>query len=45
VRVSFDRFRLDTALAIPMERVGLLDEKPGPRLLFSLTTRLWPWSY
>ena len=45
VRVAFDRFRLDTALAIPMERVGLLDEKPGPRLLFSLTTRLWPWSY
>lgn len=45
VRVSFDRFRLDTALAIPMERVGLLDKKPGPRLLFSLTTRLWPWSY
>jgi hemolysin activation/secretion protein len=45
VRVSFDRFRLDTALAIPMERVGLLDKKPGPRLLFSLTTRLWPWKY
>ena len=45
VRVSFDRFRLDTALAIPMERVGLLDKKPDPRLLFSLTTRLWPWSY
>jgi hemolysin activation/secretion protein len=45
VRVAFDRFRLDTAIAIPMQRVGLLDEKPDPRLLFSLTTRLWPWSY
>jgi hemolysin activation/secretion protein len=45
VRLSFDRFRLDTALAIPLQRVGLLDRKPDPRLLFSLTTRLWPWSY
>jgi hemolysin activation/secretion protein len=45
VRVSFDRFRLDTALAIPMQRVGLENKKPDPRLLFSLTTRLWPWSY
>ena len=45
VRVSFDRFSFDTALAIPMQRVGLLDKKPDPRLLFSLTTRLWPWSF
>jgi hemolysin activation/secretion protein len=45
VRLSFDRFRLDTALAVPLQRVGLLDRKPDPRLLFSLTTRLWPWSY
>ena len=45
VRMSFDRFRLDTAIAIPMQRVGLLNHKPDPRLLFSLTTRLWPWSF
>ena len=44
-RVSFDRFTLDTALAVPLTRVGLLDQKPDPRLLVSLTTRLWPWSY
>jgi hemolysin activation/secretion protein len=44
-RVSFDRFALDTAIALPLTHVGLLDEKPDPRLLISLTTRLWPWSY
>ena len=44
-RVTFDRFALDTALAVPLTHVGLLDEKPDPRLLVSLTTRLWPWSY
>jgi len=44
-RVRFDRFWLDTSLAFPLTRVGLLDEKPDPRLLISLTTRLWPWSY
>ena len=45
VRASWDRFRLDALLAVPFQRVGLLDEKPNPRLLISLTTRLWPWSY
>jgi hemolysin activation/secretion protein len=44
-RVNFDRFALDAALAIPLTRVGLFDTKPDPRLLISLTTRLWPWSY
>jgi hemolysin activation/secretion protein len=44
-RVNFDRFSLDTSLAVPLTRVGILDEKPDPRLLVSLTTRLWPWSY
>ena len=44
-RVVFDRFALDTTLAVPLTRVGILDEKPGVRLLFNLTTRLWPWSY
>jgi hemolysin activation/secretion protein len=44
-RVSFDRFALDTALAVPLTRVGFEDKKPGVRVLVSLTTRLWPWSY
>jgi phosphoglycolate phosphatase-like HAD superfamily hydrolase len=44
-RVVFDRFSLDAALAVPMTRVGLFDEKPDPRFLISLTSRLWPWSY
>ena len=44
-RVVFDRFALDTTLAVPLTRVGIFDEKPGVRLLFNLTTRLWPWSY
>lgn len=44
-RIAFDRFSLDAALAVPMTRVGLLDEKPDPRILISLTSRLWPWSY
>lgn len=45
VRVTYDRFTLDAAAAIPLTRVGLDDRKPDPRLLISLTTRLWPWSY
>ena len=44
-RLSFDRFALDAALAVPLTRVGILDEKPDPRVLISLTSRLWPWSY
>ena len=44
-RIVFDRFALDTTVAVPLTRVGILDEKPGVRLLFNLTTRLWPWSY
>jgi hypothetical protein len=44
-RATFDRFVLDAALAVPMTRVGVLDKKPDPRVLISLTTRLWPWSY
>ena len=44
-RISFDRFSLDAALAVPLTRVGLFDEKPDPRILISLTSRLWPWSY
>ena len=43
-RIGFGRFALDAALAVPLTRVGLLNEKPNPRLLISLTSRLWPWS-
>ena len=45
VRANLDRFRLDAALAFPLKRAGLLTETPDTRLLFSLSTRLWPWSY
>jgi hemolysin activation/secretion protein len=44
-RVNFDRFVLDAALAIPLTRVGILNQRPDPRFLVSLTSRLWPWSY
>jgi hemolysin activation/secretion protein len=44
-RINFDRFALDASLAVPLTKVGILDEKPDPRLLVSLTSRLWPWSY
>jgi hemolysin activation/secretion protein len=40
-----DRARLDLALAVPLERAGLQARRPDPRLLVSLTTRLWPWSF
>lgn len=43
-RIGFSRFALDAAIAFPLTHVGLLNEKPGPRVLVSLTTRLWPWS-
>jgi len=39
-----NRARLDLTLAVPLERAGLQTERPDPRLLLSLTTRLWPWS-
>ena len=43
-RVSFNRFALDAALAVPLSRVGIDDRRPPVRFLISLTTRLWPWS-
>lgn len=39
-----DRAQLDVVLAVPLQRAGLLPDRPDPRLLVSLTTRLWPWS-
>ena len=44
-RVNFDRFVLDAALAVPLNQIGPLNQKPDPRFLISLTTRLWPWKY
>ena len=44
-RVNWNRFVLDAGLAIPLTHVGPLNRKPDPRLLISLTTRLWPWKY
>ena len=40
-----DRAQLDVVLAVPLKRAGLFTERPDPRLLVSLTTRLWPWSF
>jgi hemolysin activation/secretion protein len=45
LRISWQRFTLDTGLAIPLSRVGFANREPNPRLLVSLTTRLWPWTY
>lgn len=39
-----DRLRLDVILAVPLDRT-LLQPDRDPRLLISLTTRLWPWSF
>ncbi|MEP6983045.1 MAG: ShlB/FhaC/HecB family hemolysin secretion/activation protein [Sphingomicrobium sp.] len=45
LRVNWQRFVLDAGLAVPLTHVGPLNDKPDPRLLVSLTTRLWPWKY
>jgi hemolysin activation/secretion protein len=45
LRMSWQRFSVDTSFAVPLSRVGLLNRRPPPRLLVSLTTRLWPWTY
>lgn len=44
-RLSWDRFALDAALAIPLTHIGPLNRKPPVRFLISLTSRLWPWKY
>ena len=44
-RVGWDRFLLDATLAVPLTRIGPLNQRPDPRILISLTTRLWPWRY
>lgn len=40
-----DGARLEAVLAVPLERAGVPAVRPDPRLLLSLTTRLWPWSF
>lgn len=40
-----DRVQADVSLAIPLHRAGLQTERGDPRLLFSLTTKLLPWSF
>jgi hemolysin activation/secretion protein len=40
-----DGARLEAVLAVPLVRVGLQSDRGDPRLLLSLTTRLWPWSF
>ncbi|MGE5723299.1 MAG: ShlB/FhaC/HecB family hemolysin secretion/activation protein, partial [Sphingomonadales bacterium] len=45
VRAAYgDQFRLELTFAEPLDRVPLAHHRKDPRLLFSLTTRLWPWS-
>jgi hemolysin activation/secretion protein len=44
-RVNFDRFALDAVVAVPMTRIGPYNIRPDPRVLISLTSRIWPWSY
>ncbi len=44
IRVAFgDRARLDVAVAVPLKRLPFATDKPDPRILISLTTRLVPW--
>jgi hemolysin activation/secretion protein len=40
-----DGARIEAVLAVPLERAGVPAGRPDPRLLLSLTTRLWPWSF
>jgi hemolysin activation/secretion protein len=40
-----DRIQADVTLAVPLERAGLQAERGDVRLLFSLTTKLLPWSF
>lgn len=44
LRATYRGFNIDTTVAIPLESTGFAGNKPSPRLLFSLTRRLWPWS-
>lgn len=44
VRAAFgDRVRLDLAVAAPLDRAGFQTKRGDPRIVLTLTTRLWPW--
>lgn len=43
VRASWQGFGIETMVAVPLKRTGFNNEKPDPRLLFSISRRLWPW--
>lgn len=43
VRATWQGFGIESMLALPLKRTGFNDEKPDPRLLFSISRRLWPW--
>lgn len=43
LRATLFGFGLETTLAVPLERTGFRDGKPDPRLLFSISRRLYPW--
>lgn len=45
VRATFRGFGIETTLAVPLERTGFADRKPDPRLLVSISRRLWPWTW
>ncbi len=38
-----NRLSLDAAIAVPLEKAGVLDRKGSARFLLTLTTRLLPW--
>ena len=38
-----DRFRIDGAVAVPLEKTGIDDRKGDVRLLVTLTSRILPW--
>ena len=38
-----NQFRLDAAVAVPLNRAGLTNRRGEPRLLLTLTSRLLPW--
>jgi hemolysin activation/secretion protein len=40
-----DQVRLDLVVAVPLTRAGLQTRRGDARLLVSLTTALWPWSF
>jgi hemolysin activation/secretion protein len=45
IRASFRGFGIESMLAVPLERTGFADRKPDPRLLVSISRRLWPWTW